>query len=721
MHLTTNCLDYTAESIEENLVDQLATWTTKYSSIPVPVTNRTHCIVWSDYTSHPKVELAHGIRFDTNYYYWPGTWILDRPGLFTGSAMPMRFADVDGTLIDVYQAATQMTDESEQTYPLHINALLDRALGAEGYYGVFTANMHTDSNPHAGSDAIVASAKARNVPVVTAKQMLAWLDGRNASAFSSLNWTGGTLTFTLTQGAGAFSLQVLLPTQSPSGTLVSITRGGSPVTFTTQTIKGVSYATFIAPAGAYTAAYTNVPPPDTTINAAPSNPTTSSSASFGFVSVPAGATFECSLDGSVFAACVSPQNYSGLGLGGHSFQVRAVGIGGVDASPASFAWTINPSSPPDTTITATPANPTMSTSATFSFTSVPAGATFECSLDGATFTACASPQAYSGLVLGSHTFQVRAVNVVGPDPTPANYTWTINSIGPPDTTITSSPSTSTTSTSASFTFTSTPAGATFECAIDGGALTACTSPRNYTSLSVATHTFQVRATNAGGTDLTPASFTWTITAAPPSLVAAYGFEEGTGTTTADSSGLNNTGTLSNATWATTGRFGKALSFNGTNAWVTVPDANVLDLTTTMTIEAWVNPTTLTSWRTIVLKESTSGLSYGLYAHDGSRPAAYIRIGSSDIDRAGTAVLPTNTWTHVAMTYDGTTLRLYVNGAQVATRAISGSIVTSTGALRIGGNASWGEYYAGLIDEIRIYSRVLTAAEITADMNTAVKP
>ena len=64
-----------------------------------------------------SVALANGIRLDTNYYYWPGGWVHNRPGMFTGSGMPMRFAGIDGTMIDVYQAATQMTDESGQTYP----------------------------------------------------------------------------------------------------------------------------------------------------------------------------------------------------------------------------------------------------------------------------------------------------------------------------------------------------------------------------------------------------------------------------------------------------------------------------------------------------------------------------------------------------------------------------------------------------------------------------
>ena len=56
----------------------------------------------------------------------------------------MRFADLDGSIIDVYQAATQLTDESGQDYPFTVDPLLDRALGAEGFYGAFVANIHTD-------------------------------------------------------------------------------------------------------------------------------------------------------------------------------------------------------------------------------------------------------------------------------------------------------------------------------------------------------------------------------------------------------------------------------------------------------------------------------------------------------------------------------------------------------------------------------------------------
>ena len=87
---------------------------------------------------------------------------------------------------------------------------------------------------------------------------------------------------------------------------------------------------------------------------------------------------------------------------------------------------------------------------------------------------------------------------------------------------------------------------------------------------------------------------------------------------------------------------------------------------------------------------------------------------------GPEILPLNVWTHVATTYDGARVRLYVNGVRVRSRAVSGSILTSTDPLRFGGNATWGEYFLGLIDEIRIYNSALTQVEIQRDMNTPVE-
>ena len=73
----------------------------------------------------------------------------------------------------------------------------------------------------------------------------------------------------------------------------------------------------------------------------------------------------------------------------------------------------------------------------------------------------------------------------------------------------------------------------------------------------------------------------------------------------------------------------------------------------------------------------------------------------------------------SQTYDGSNLRIFLNGTQTAQQAVSGSITTSTGALGIGGNSVWGEWFNGWIDEVRIYNKALTAAQIQADMTAPI--
>ncbi|WP_202915870.1 DUF4082 domain-containing protein [Pontibacter pamirensis] len=255
LHLSTNCANYTAASLERDLTDQLASFRSRYPSVAAPTTNRTHCIAWSDWNTQPQLEAPKGIRLDANYYYWPSPWVQDRPGMFTGSGIPMRFTDLNGGLIDCYQLTTQMTDESDQTFPYTIDQLLNKALGAEGYYGVFCANMHTDADVSTDSDAIIASAKSRNVPVISSKQLLTWLDGRNGSYFSGMSWNGSELNFSVSVASGARSLQGMLPLTETTGRLLSIKMNGSTVNFTTEIIKGIEYAFFPCSTGNYTATY----------------------------------------------------------------------------------------------------------------------------------------------------------------------------------------------------------------------------------------------------------------------------------------------------------------------------------------------------------------------------------------------------------------------------------------------------------------------------------
>ncbi len=138
------CGNWTPTSLATNFTTQYGLFAAKYPTLPAPTTERTHCVAWTDWATHAKLEAARGVRLDTNYYHYPGSWVGTRPGLLTGSAMLMRFADVDGTPIDVYQGLTQMTDESGQTYPSTSNTLLDKAVGSDGYFGFYIANAHTD-------------------------------------------------------------------------------------------------------------------------------------------------------------------------------------------------------------------------------------------------------------------------------------------------------------------------------------------------------------------------------------------------------------------------------------------------------------------------------------------------------------------------------------------------------------------------------------------------
>jgi hypothetical protein len=276
LHVNSQCADYTPASIASFFSTQLAQFASGFPQVPPPTTNRTHCIAWSDYTSQAQTSFNNGIRFDTNYYYWPASWVANRPGMFTGSGMPMRFATSAGQMIDVYQSATQMTDESGITYSLHVDSLLDKALGAEGYYLALTANMHTDANPspgQTGSDAIIASAQARGVPVITARQMLEWLDGRNGSSFGSITWNGSNLLeFSIAVGAGANGLHAMVPATANGAALVSLALNGQPVAFALQTIKGQQYAVFPAQSGNYLVSYgvDALPPVITAVGATPS-------------------------------------------------------------------------------------------------------------------------------------------------------------------------------------------------------------------------------------------------------------------------------------------------------------------------------------------------------------------------------------------------------------------------------------------------------------------
>jgi hypothetical protein len=244
---------------------------------------------------------------------------------------------------------------------------------------------------------------------------------------------------------------------------------------------------------------------------------------------------------------------------------------------------------------------------------------------------------------------------------------------------------------------------------------------NSTTASNGSHQLTARARDHAGNVAVAEAITVTVSNATSDLVAAYNFDEGSGTTVVDRSGHGNNGTISGATWAA-GRSGGALRFDGINDLVTIADAASLDLTSGMTLMAWVNPTAASGWRTVLLKETTGELAYGLYASEpAGRPSSWVRSGNTSHTAAGTAPVPTNTWTHLAATFDGAMLRIYVNGTPIGTSTVGTSVTTTALPLRIGGNLVWAEWFAGLIDDVRVYNRPLSGSEIQAAMPTPVLP
>lgn len=193
-----------------------------------------------------------------------------------------------------------------------------------------------------------------------------------------------------------------------------------------------------------------------------------------------------------------------------------VELGGETSSNSNTNTFLVDTLAPDTFLTSVPAALTSSSSATFSFSSNEGGVSYGCSLDGSAYALCSTPTTFVGLSDGTHTLAVRATDGVGNvDPTPASYTWTVDTAAPDTTIVTAPPALANTS-SATFVFSSNEGGVTYGCSLNGSAFAPCSTPITFTGLAGGAHTLAVRATDgAGNVDATPASYAWTVDAVAP--------------------------------------------------------------------------------------------------------------------------------------------------------------------------------------------------------------
>lgn len=182
----------------------------------------------------------------------------------------------------------------------------------------------------------------------------------------------------------------------------------------------------------------------------------------------------------------------------------------------------------------------------------------------------------------------------------------------------------------------------------------------------------------------------------------------------------NNGTLVNGTTFAPGRVGPCFSFNGSQK-VEIPDSQSLNPTTAITLDAWVNVSGgQGTYRDIISKDGEySNRQYLLGVTIYNKFRAHIGVGNTFYYIDSTNTISTNTWYHVAMTYDGAKMVLYVNGVAQTNGSMTGSIITTTQPMRIGGGAPAGTpqyYFKGRIDEADIFSRALSPSEIAEIYN-----
>ena len=182
---------------------------------------------------------AHGIRLDTNYYYWPGSWCRTAPACSPAPGFPMRFADTDGSLIDVYQAATQMTDESGHRYP----ATSTRCSTARSAPRATTASSPPTCTPTRRPRQRRRDRRRGAVARRAGRLGRAdadWLDGRNGSSFRGLSSRAGSLRFASHPPPARAASQAMVP-ERRRRRAAGLTRDGAGRVEPAH-VKGIDYA-----------------------------------------------------------------------------------------------------------------------------------------------------------------------------------------------------------------------------------------------------------------------------------------------------------------------------------------------------------------------------------------------------------------------------------------------------------------------------------------------
>ncbi len=330
----------------------------------------------------------------------------------------------------------------------------------------------------------------------------------------------------------------------------------------------------------------------------------------------------------------------------------------------------------------------------------------------------------------TYHYRVRSRDAAGNLSLSGDFTFT--TVAPPDTkppVITSVMALAVSSTSATITWTSDEPSDTqveYGLSISYGSNTA-TDPALVASHSQVisglspgtTYHFRVRSRDAAANLAISGDCSFSTTSLPGNnggLVAAYGFDEGTGFRTADATANANTGVLNNATWTAQARFGTALSFNGKNSFVSAGVAGLPGVNQSKTVMCWLYWTSNRgSAQSVVALANGAQHASVQQGFQGSQ-VGILQFGDTWLVAAS---LPSSkSWHHFAYTYDGSSNRLYIDGVLVGSSTISPQTASVT-SLEIGRWIAGSKYFKGIIDEVRIYNRALGPEEIRTIMSMPV--
>jgi len=214
-----------------------------------PLTVRNHAVIWLGWADSAEIEADHGIHMDVNYYHSSYAFGSTQ-GYFTGSGLPQKFLRQDGTVIDCYQALTELADEvqlSQQGLTLEQATQVAIELFSKsenGYYSAFVASFHPggySGNNRQWANNIMSYAQTNGIPILSAEMLYDFWDARSQANFTNVHYGSDQLTFTLVIPKLVNGLTIMIPSYF-RGSINSVEVNGTSHAYTLSTVKGMEYA-----------------------------------------------------------------------------------------------------------------------------------------------------------------------------------------------------------------------------------------------------------------------------------------------------------------------------------------------------------------------------------------------------------------------------------------------------------------------------------------------